>query len=124
MNIPAIKPLRHEADHAAVLAEFEAFLKEHYAAPDGSDEAAYIDAQGAIIADYEKKRWPLPPPSVVEAVMFRMREQGLTQKDLAPLFGTQSRVSEFLRGKRQLTLQTARRLHRQLGIPAEVLLSS
>ena len=51
-----------------------------------------------------------------------MEQQGLTRKDMVPYFGSQSRVSEVLNGKRPLTVGMIRSLHRELGIPAESLL--
>jgi len=61
-------------------------------------------------------------PSPVEAIRFRMDQQGLTQRDLVPYLGSRSKVSEILSGKRQLTLAMIRALVKGLGIPADVLL--
>jgi HTH-type transcriptional regulator/antitoxin HigA len=51
-----------------------------------------------------------------------MEQQGLTQKDLVPLIGSRSKVSELLSRKRRFSLSMIRALHQELGIPAEVLL--
>jgi HTH-type transcriptional regulator / antitoxin HigA len=51
-----------------------------------------------------------------------MGEMGLKQKDLAPLFGGKSRVSEVLAGKRPLTLNMVRELNRKLHIPSDLLI--
>jgi antitoxin component HigA of HigAB toxin-antitoxin module len=59
----------------------------------------------------------------VEAIKFRMEQSGLTIKDLEPLIGRSNRVYEVLNHKRPLTLAMIRRLHRSLGIPAEVLIA-
>ncbi len=58
----------------------------------------------------------------VEAIKFHMEQKGLTQRDLIPLIGSRSKVSEVLSGTRSLTMPMARALHRHLGIAAEVLL--
>ena len=58
----------------------------------------------------------------VEAIKFYMETQGLTQKDLVPMIGSRSKVSEVLSGTRGITMSMARALHRHLGIPADVLL--
>ena len=58
----------------------------------------------------------------VEAIKFYMEEQGLNQRDLIPMIGSRSKVSEVLSGTRGITMAMARALHRHLGIPAEVLL--
>ena len=58
----------------------------------------------------------------VEAIRFYMAEHGLKQRDLVPMIGSRSKVSEVLSGARSLTMPIARALHQHLGIPAEVLL--
>lgn len=58
----------------------------------------------------------------VEAIKFYMAEQGLSRRDLIPMIGSRSKVSEVLSGARPLTMPMARALHRHLGIPAEDLL--
>ena len=58
----------------------------------------------------------------VEAIRFYMAEHGLKQRDLVPMIGSRSKVSEVLSGARSLTMPMARALHQHLGIPAEILL--
>ena len=58
----------------------------------------------------------------VEAIKYHMAQQGLTQRDLIPMIGSRSKVSEVLSGTRALTMPMARALHRHLGVPADVLL--
>ena len=60
----------------------------------------------------------------VAAIRLRMEQLDLDRKALEPSIGSRARVSEVLSGRRRLTLDMIRRLHRQLGIPAEVLLAS
>lgn len=76
----------------------------------------------AVLAEaYEEEKYPILAPAPVEAILFRMEEQGLQQKDLVPYFGSKSRVSEVLSGKRPLTVKMIRDLSVGLGIPASVL---
>ncbi|MFI5014450.1 MAG: type II toxin-antitoxin system HigA family antitoxin [Hyphomicrobiales bacterium] len=56
-------------------------------------------------------------PDPVEAIRFRMEQQGLFRKDLEPLIGTRTRVAEVLNRKRGLSVGVIRRLHDRLGIP-------
>ena len=72
---------------------------------------------------YEARHLPIDAPDRVEAIKFRMEQGGLTVKDLEPLIGRSNRVYEVLNHKRPLTLAMIRRLHRSLGIPAEVLIA-
>ncbi len=58
----------------------------------------------------------------VEAIRSYMERKGFTQRDLVPIIGSRSKVSEVLSGTRALTMPMARALHKHLGIPAEILL--
>ena len=76
-----------------------------------------------LVADYEEKYLPVAIPSLIDMIKLRMQEQGLKQKDLAELLGTTtSRISEYIRGKRELTLQMAKKVHKQLDIDADIIL--
>ncbi|MCU0932347.1 MAG: transcriptional regulator, partial [Serpentinimonas sp.] len=71
----------------------------------------------------EAKHVPMTAPDPVEAIKFRMDQSGLSVKDLEPIIGRSNRVYEVLNRKRPLTLAMIRRLHKQLGIPAHVLIA-
>ena len=76
-----------------------------------------------LVADYEEKYLPVAMPSLIDMIKLRMQEQELKQKDLAELLGTTtSRISEYIRGKRALTLQMAKKVHKQLDIDADIIL--
>jgi HTH-type transcriptional regulator/antitoxin HigA len=62
------------------------------------------------------------PPDPIEAIRFRMEQQGLTRKDLEPMIGTRNRIAEVLNRKRGLSIEMIRSLHDKLGISAEVLI--
>lgn len=86
-----------------------------------SKEGAELELLSLLVEDYERKSYRFEKPDPVEAVRFRMLEQGLRQTDLVPYFGTRSRVSEFLSRQRPLTVGMIRQLSIGLGIPADVL---
>ena len=75
-----------------------------------------------LVHDYEEKIFPIDKPDPVAAIRFRMEQQGLAPRDLVPLLGSRSRVSEVLSGKRGLSLKMIRALVAGLRIPAELLL--
>ena len=87
-----------------------------------SVEGARLELLAKLVEDYEREQFPIAKPTPVEAILFRMEEQGLQQKDVAGLFGGKNRVSEVLSGKRTLTLPMIRNLHSELGIPLELLI--
>lgn len=66
----------------------------------------------------------MDPPDPIEAIKFRMEQQGLTRKDLEGILGTRTRVSEVLNRKRGLSINMIRALHDKLGISAEILIRS
>ena len=88
----------------------------------GTDEAERLDLLSLLIEKYESEKFPIELPDPLEAIKFRMDEQGLRQRDLIPFIGSKSKVSEVLAGKRSLTVPMIRALHKGLDIPADVLL--
>lgn len=120
--LPALRPLRTEADYRAALAQAEALFGLPDEPDPGSELGAHFDALITLIEAYERRHYPVDLPDPVEAIRFRMEQQGLTPADLQPMIGRLNRVYEVLNRKRPLTLPMMRRLHAQLCIPAEVLI--
>lgn len=116
----AIRPIRTEADYDWALREIEPYFDRE--PKRGTPEADRFDVLATLIEAYEAKHWQIDPPDAVEAIRFRMEHSNLGQADLARLLGSRSRASEILRRKRPLTLEQARKLHREWNIPAESLL--
>ncbi len=114
-----LKIIKTRKEHHAALAELKRLIVSDPAP--GSEDAEKIGVLALIVESYEKKHFPLPDPDPVEAILFRMEQQGLTRSDLVPLLGSRSKVSEVLARKRSLSLSMIRALHQALGIPAEVL---
>jgi HTH-type transcriptional regulator/antitoxin HigA len=115
-----IKPVRTSKDHRAALAEVERL----WDAKAGTPEHDRLEVLVTLIEAYEAKHHPIPPPDPVEAILFRMDQMNLDRKDLEELIGSRARVSEVLGGRRTLSLGMIRRLHRRLGIPAEILIGA
>lgn len=113
-----IKPIRNEEDYTAALAEFERL----WGAKAGTAQGDRLDVLATLIDAYEALHDPIDPPDPIEAIKFRMEQQGLTRKDLETMLGTRTRVSEILNRKRGLSIAMIRRLHAELGISAEVLI--
>ena len=115
-----LKPIRTEADYENALAEVERL----WGAKSGTPKGDRLDVLATLIDAYEAEHYPMDPPDPVEAIKFRMEQQGLSRKDLEPLIGTRTRVAEVLNRKRSLSIGMIRRLHAHLGISAEVLIRS
>ncbi|MBK0003709.1 type II toxin-antitoxin system HigA family antitoxin [Erwinia sp. S38] len=114
-----IKPIRTEQDYNAALRTVSPMFENEpeLNTPDGD----YFEVMCLLIEEYEKKHFPIEAPDPIEAIKFRMEQQGLSVKDLEPAIGKANRVYEVLNGKRNLTLPMIRRLHKQFGIPLESL---
>lgn len=113
-----LKPIRTKADYRRNLAEVERL----WGAKSGPPEGDRLDILATLIDAYEAEHYPIDPPDPIEAIKFRMEQQGLSRKDLEPLIGTRTRVAEILNRKRSLSIGMIRRLHDHLGISAEVLI--
>lgn len=114
-----IKPIRNDDDLRAAFAR----LEEIYQAPADTTEADEMEVWVALIQAYENRCYPVGPADSIEAIKFRMEQQGLDAKDLEPYIGASGRVSEVLNRKRPLSLRMIKRLHDGLKIPYESLLS-
>jgi HTH-type transcriptional regulator / antitoxin HigA len=113
-----LRPIRSEEDYEAALAEIERLWGADSGTPDGDR----LDVLATLTDAYETQHYPMDPPDPVEAIKFRMEQQGLTRKDLEPIIGTRTRVAEILNRKRGLSIEMIRRLHERLGISADVLI--
>lgn len=114
-----IKPIHSAADHAAALAKIESL----WDAKPGTRDADTLEVLATLVEAYERQHTPILPPDPVEAIKFRLEQQGKSRRDLEPILGTRARVSEILSGKRALSLAMIRGLHRALEIPLEVLVT-
>lgn len=115
-----IRPIHTEADYKRTLEEVSKLVASD---PEpGTPEGDRLDVLTTLVQAYEAKHYFIDLPDPVEAIKFRMEQAGLTAKDLEPMIGRRNRVYEILNRKRPLTLPMIRRLHQQLGIPAESLI--
>ena len=113
-----IKPIRTKKDYERALKEIERL----WGAKLGTPEGDRLDVLATLVDVYEAAHFPMNPPDPIEAIKFRMEQQGLTRKDLEPLIGTRTRIAEVLNRRRGLSIEMIRRLHDKLGIPADVLI--
>lgn len=109
------KVLKTVRDHKAALAHVEQLMT--LALPDQAE----LDLWSLLVEKYEEGRFPIAVPDPVEAIRFRMEQEGLRPADLIRFLQSKSKVSEVLNRKRSLSLGMIRALHRGLNIPAEVL---
>ena len=113
-----IKPIKTEADHAAALGEIE----RRWGADGGPREGDRREVLTTLVEAYEQAHFPIDAPDPIEAIKFRLEQQGADKKMLIGVIGNRTRVYEVLRRDRPLSLSMIRRLNQTLNIPAEVLI--
>ncbi len=113
-----IHPIRNERDHARALH----LIEKLWGARAGSPQAEKLEVLVTLVDAYEAKHHRIDPPDPIEAIRFRMEQEGLTRADLEKLIGSRARVSEILNRRRPLTVAMIRRLRDALGISADVLI--
>lgn len=116
--VTELKPIRSDADHEAAMEE----VARLWGAKSGTPDGDRLDVLATLIEAYEAKHHAMDAPDPVEAIRFRMEQQGMTRRDLEGVIGTRTRIAEVLNGKRGLSIDMIRRLHERFGIPAEVLI--
>ena len=114
-----IKPIRNEKDYELALKRVESLMDAEF----GTEAFDELEILTTLIENYEAKHYSIDAPDPIEAIKFRMEQEGLRQKDLVEIFGNKVRVSEVLNKKRRLTLDMIRNINHSLNIPFESLLS-
>ena len=113
-----IRPIKNEDDYQRALKEIEALFD----AEPGSTEEDRLEVLSTLVASYEDRHYPILPPDPIEAMLYFMESRGLTRRDLESSIGSRARVSEVLNRKRPLTIDMIRRLHKDFGISADILI--
>lgn len=111
------KILKTKKDYQAALERFE----EIFQAKTGSSESDEADVLSLLLKEYEEKHYIIGAPNPLEAIKYRMEQQGLTNSDLAVILGYKSRVTDIFNKHRKLNLRMVRKLHNRLNIPLETL---
>ncbi|MGJ8654502.1 MAG: helix-turn-helix domain-containing protein [Opitutaceae bacterium] len=112
-----VKVIKSEADYEVALAHVATLMD----AKVGSAKEEELDLWSMLIERYEATHHPIDPPDPIEAIKFRMEQDGLCAKDLEAYIPSKSKISEVLNRKRGLSLSMIRALSHGLGISADVL---
>jgi HTH-type transcriptional regulator / antitoxin HigA len=113
-----LKPIRNDAGHEAALKEIERL----WGAREGTPEGDRLEILTTLVEAYEETRFSMDLPDPIEAIKFRLEQQGKDQKSLVGILGSRTRVYEVMRRDRPLSLTMIRQLNKHLNIPAEVLI--
>ena len=116
-----LKPIKSNKDHAQALERiYDLMQKDIISESEGSDE---LEVLSILVKAFEKDKFKLPAPNPIEAIKFRMEQSGMTSAELNKVLGGRSRKSEIFSGKRKLSINMIRLLHKELQIPAESLIA-
>ncbi len=113
-----LKPIKTDADHEAALKEIEQL----WGAAEGTADGDRLEILTTLVEAYEEAHFPMDMPDPIEAIKFRLEQQGVDKKALIGIIGNRTRVYEVLRRDRALSLAMIQKLNRQLKIPAEILI--
>jgi HTH-type transcriptional regulator / antitoxin HigA len=113
-----LKPIKTKAAYEQALKEIE----RHWGAPEGTAQGDRLEVLAILVEAYEEANFPMDLPDPIEAIKFRLEQQGEDKKALIGVIGNRTRVYEVLRRDRSLSLAMIRRLNQRFRIPAEVLL--
>jgi HTH-type transcriptional regulator / antitoxin HigA len=101
-----IRAIRNARDHDQALREIERL----WGAAKSTRKGDRLDVLTAVVDDYERIQYPIDPPNPIDAIRFRLEQQGLDQRALIGIIGNRTRVYEVMRGDRGLSLAMIRRL--------------
>jgi HTH-type transcriptional regulator/antitoxin HigA len=114
-----IRPIKTEQDYNSAIKRIE----ELWGSKKDTSKGDELDLLVTLVESYEMKHYPIAPPDPIDAIKFCMEQMDMTKDDMIKYLGSQSRVSEILNRKRNLTLKMVKSLYKGLKIPAETLLA-
>ena len=117
-----LKPIKNKAQYEDALARVYKLMQMDLK-PE-SKESDKLEVLSILIKEYELDHYPMPKPSPLEAIKFRLEQMGMSEAELSHILGYRSRKSEILSGKRKLSLTMIRKLNEVLNIPADVLIQA
>lgn len=108
LSIAPPNPLKNREEFVKVQAVIDGLIDQPELSPDEPD---YLDVLGTLVYDYEERvEEPIPDIFGVELLKVLIADRGMKQKDLVPIFKTESIASDILNGKRQLTVEHIQKL--------------
>jgi HTH-type transcriptional regulator/antitoxin HigA len=113
-----VRPIRNEHDYVEALRRIEAL----WGAAQGTEDGDLLDVLVTLVEVYEREHFPVDLPDPIEAIKFRLEQQGKDYGALIGIIGQRTRVYEVMRRDRSLSLAMIRNLNTKLRIPAEVLI--
>jgi HTH-type transcriptional regulator/antitoxin HigA len=115
-----LRLIRTETQYENILARIYELMQLELR-PD-SEESDELEILSMLVKKYEDEYFPIPEPTPLEAIKYRMEQLNITDAELSEILGARSRKSEILSGKRKLSLSMIRALKERLNISADILI--
>ena len=116
-----LKVIKTKKEYLACLNSVDELFDKHVTR--NSVEGEELQVALLLIKQYEDEHYRIPLPNPIDAIRSKMEERGMKNQDLVGIIGTKGYVSALLNKRKPLNLELAKIFHRELGIPAEILLS-
>jgi HTH-type transcriptional regulator / antitoxin HigA len=117
LDMDAPTTISSERQHEHYLAVLDRLVSK---ARRSQSEEKYAELLVTLIEAYEEEHFDIADAAPVDVLRSLMEANHLRQKDLAPVFGSESIVSEVLNGKRELNRTQIEKLSRRFGISPAV----
>ncbi len=113
-----LRPIKTELDYQNALQEIEQLFD----VEPNSPECDRLDILTTLVEAYEQKHFPIEAPDPIEAILYYLEARGLSHRDLESSIGNSEQIKAILNRQQPLTLNVIRRLNKNLGLPAEILI--
>ena len=84
------------------------------------EEENLAELMTLLVRQFEETRYPLGHAEPLEALRILIEDRSMRQRDLIPVFGSSSVVSDVLNGKRTISKAHARKLAGFFHVPASL----
>ena len=117
LEVSSPTPIRSERQHEEYLSVLDKLSSKENPT---REEEMYAEVLMTLIEAYEEERHSIPDASPLEVLRALMEANGLRQKDLVPIFGSESIVSEVLHKKRDLNKTHIEKLSKRFQISPSI----
>ena len=112
-----LKPIKNNKEYQTMLDWVD--IEFDNLPPKNSERGEHLQ----LIKSYEDEHFPIPTPDAIAAIKLKMLEKGIRNKDLVEIIGSKGYISAILNKRKPLTLEIAKIFHKELGVPANILLA-
>ncbi len=117
LEVSSPTPIKSERQHGQYLSVLDKLASKDNPT---SEEEKYAEVLMTLIEAYEEEHHSIPDASPVEVLRALMDANDLRQKDLVPIFGSESIVSEILHKKRDLNKTHIEKLSKRFHVSPAV----